>query len=312
MGKLSPILVKKRLDKLRSARSLWEDHWREIADQMQIGRNDIRAHFSPGTKRNTHLLNNTAMMSSQLLASALHSELTNPNTQWFELVLRKNGVIDDVTANKDSVKKWLQDVSQRMNDVFNNSNFQTEIHQYYLDITTICTAALLVEEDEDFVVRFSSKHIKTLYISENNKGIIDEVYREWEWDAQTIVQEFGSKAVPEAVIKSWKEGGDKKFKVIHAVYPSVVDPDGSDNDSFSLPFISQHLVDDSGVSIDEVLVEGFNEMPYIVSRWQTYSGEVYGRGPGFTALPEARIVNKMTETIIKASQKNCRPSLASA
>lgn len=250
-------------------------------------------------------------MSVQHLAGALHSELTSPNTQWFELVLRKNGAIDDVLASKDEIKEWLQESSHRMNDVFNNSNFQTEIHQWYLDLVSLCTSVLLVEEDDDFVVRFAAKHIKNIYISENNKGIVDEVFREFEWNAANIVKEFGSNAVPDKIKKAFESGDSTLFKIIHAVYPNRVDKDGLDAggklDNFA--FISHYVVDCGASSYDELAADGFKEMPYIVSRWEKYSGEIYGRGPGFTALPEAKIVNKMTETIIMASQKIVDPPL---
>lgn len=311
MAKLKPESVRKRQQELEAARLLWEDLWREIADFMQVGRNDVRQKFTPGDKRNRHLLNNTATISSELLSGALHGLLTSPNNQWFELTLRKSGVVSEELSQNDAVKEWLQKSSRRMLDVFNNSNFQTEIHQFYLDLTTLCTGVTFVEEDPEFVVRFATKHVKDIYIAEDPMGRVSEVYRKFKWEAKKLVEEFGTDALPKEIIDFWKNGRTEKMEVLHAVYPDKVDPDGMDKKSTNFEFVSQWILLDrnNGAGAIELRSGGFNEMPYIVSRWKKYSGEMYGRGPGTTALPEAKIVNIITETIIKAAQKSVDPPL---
>ncbi len=307
MAKMKPKEVKDRVNFLQGERKTWEHHWRELADFFFPMRNDILQEFSPGQKRNTHLLNNTGMISNELLAGALHGLLTNPNTQWFDFATG-----DPELDEKDSVKEWLQDSAQRTLHVLNNSNFQTEVVQYYLDLGALCTAAFLVEEDSEFVVRFGSEHIKNVYIEEDAKGKIVKVYRVIKWNAEQVIGEFGSKAVTDGVVKAWKDNSPHKFTIFHAIYPNTIDKDGGDRSAKNTkkPFISQWVLDGEGsANIIDLKVSGFNELPYIVARWAKASGEKYGRGPGTTALPEMKIVNKMTETIIKASQKVVDPPL---
>lgn len=299
MSILDPKKVKERLSVLKSQRSLWENHWQEIADFMLPNKAIITVKDTPGGKRNTHLYDNTAIQALELLAGALHGMLTNPYSQWFEL---QTG--DPTLDDRDDVRLWLQDTTRRMHNILNDSNFQTEIHEYYLDLCGFGTAPLLIEEDSDSVVRFMAVFIGNLYICEDDKGVVNEVYRNFEYTARQIIEKFGTDGLSDKVLSANKTDADQKFKLIHAVYPNKdINAVGSTN---SFKFVSQYVleIDDS-----QIEVKGFNEMPFIIGRWSKTSDEVYGRSPGMTALPEAKTINKMTEMSLYAAAKTLDPPL---
>jgi hypothetical protein len=54
---------------------------------------------------------------------------------------------------------------------------------------------------------------------------------------------------------------------------------------------------------------GFHEMPIMTPRWERDSGEIYGRGPGIQALPDAKMLNQMNKTMLKAGQKAVDPPI---
>jgi hypothetical protein len=54
---------------------------------------------------------------------------------------------------------------------------------------------------------------------------------------------------------------------------------------------------------------GYHEMPILTPRWERDSGEIYGRGPGIQALPDAKMLNQMSKTMLKAGQKAVDPPL---
>ena len=58
-----------------------------------------------------------------------------------------------------------------------------------------------------------------------------------------------------------------------------------------------------------ISISGYNEFPYVVPRWLKSSSEIYGRSPSMTALPDVKMLNKMSETTIKAAQKMVDPPL---
>ena len=54
---------------------------------------------------------------------------------------------------------------------------------------------------------------------------------------------------------------------------------------------------------------GEEELPYIMSRYVTGPREVYGRSPAMLVLPEIKMINEMSKTVIKAGQKVVDPPL---
>lgn len=280
----------------KSARFVWDNHWREIADFMLPRKNDILRQQIAGSKKGIELFDNTAMHSLELLASALHGLLTNPAAYFFDLTSGIPEIDDD-----DDCRRWMQDSTRRMHNVLNDSNFQTEVHEFYLDLCGFGTAPMSMEEDQKFVVRFRSWHVKNCFLEEDAQGMVSGLDRYFEWNARKIVQRFKIENVSKEVKKAYDKGDESTlFKVIHCVYQG--DPEANDPHKF----ISQYVEVDER---HELSVGGFNEFPYITSRWTKIAEEMYGRSPGMTALPEAKTINEMTKATLIAAQKMIDPPL---
>ncbi len=54
---------------------------------------------------------------------------------------------------------------------------------------------MYIEDDEEDIVRFSTRHIGEVYISENNKGKVDTVFRKFKLTARAAIMQFGEKNV---------------------------------------------------------------------------------------------------------------------
>lgn len=296
--RLSNKTLKKMLEDMKSTRYNWESQWQDIADYVLPRKNDIITDRSPGEKRNTFVFDNTGMVANELLAGALHSMLTSPNSYWFDLTTG-----DQKLDRDDAVKFYLENCRNRMHVTMNNSNFQTEVHELYLDLCGFNTACMITEEDEKEVVRFNTKYIKEYFIGEDSKGRVNHILREWKWTSSHLVEAFGEENLPEKVIKSYHDGKQEKYRILHAVYPESMVPSSVKTQK---PWVSQYIL----VDLDHVIrVERFLENPYVVPRWAKASGEVYGRGPGITALPEVKTLNKMSEITLKGAQKVVDPPL---
>ncbi len=290
--------LKGRLRKLKSDRGTWETHWQEITDYIVPRKNTVLSKKYPGEKRTWQLLDNVGVQANELLAGSLHGLLTNPNAEWFELTTG-----DYALDNNDNVREWLQTQTTKIHNVLNNSNFQTEVHEVYIDLGSIGTSCLLVEKSKKSVVRFSSKFITDYYIGESPFGTVDEVHREWKWTAHELINEFGMDKMPKKVLEAFEKKSDAKFTVVHAVYPRYrCEPEYNGTSKF----ISQNYIPEC----DHIIDSGrFEEMPYIVTRWGKATGETYGRSPGMTALPELKVLNKMNETILIGAQKQVDPPI---
>lgn len=295
---LTPKQVIEKLNNLRGQRGNWENTWQDIGDYMLPRKNDIQVVKTPGEAKYNQILDGTAITSGELLAGALHSMLTNPAGFFFNLTTG----VPELDQN-DNVRKWLQGTVRDMHTVLNNTNFQTEVHEFDTDIIYLGTAATHMEEDEsDVLVRFKTLHIKEVFIEENSKGVVDSLYRPYCADARSLVDDFGYDNVSKKVREAYDAHKPDKFNVIHAVYPvsKVKDP----NTKFK--FVSQYLLEDERMDLE---VEGFMEFPTIVARWTKASGETYGRGCGEKALPETKMIQQIMLTTIKGAQKTVDPPL---
>ena len=138
------------------------------------------------------------------------------------------------------------------------------------------------------------------------QGFIDTVYRKFEYTSRQIVQKWGYEKAGKDVQKCYDSGKyDELFDVIHCVQPRK-DRDRNSLDRSEMPFASVYLLAKGEVILDE---GGFEEMPYVAPRWAKVSGEIYGRGPGISSLPDVKMLQQMAKTVIKAAQKIVDPPL---
>ena len=290
---------------MQGSRGTWEDHWQEILDYVMPRKADIVFTRTKGQKRTEILFDSTAITASNLLAASLQGTLTSPSMQWFYLKVRN----EEFNENRE-VQLWLEDSAKRMYNVFNESNFNTEVHEMYLDLVSIGTGALFVEEGnkgfQESGVHFNTMHIAEYYIQENVSGYIDTLYRKYKLSARQAVQEFGEDNVGEKVLEAAKDKPDKMFNFIHAVEPLEDYERALGKGATKLPFHSCHVCEEDKMT---VRAGGYNEFPYLVPRWSKATGEIFGRSPSYNALPDIKTLNKAVEIGLKAWAKAIDPPL---
>ena len=162
--------LKSNLSRLMEKRSTWESHWQECADYMQPRKAEITKERARGDKRNIQIFDATAIHALELLAASLQGMLTSSANRWFAMRYK-----EALLNESDEAKEWLEDATDKMYLAFGRSNFQQEIFETYHDLITFGTSCLMIEEDENDIVRFSSRHIKEFYVEENKKGIVETV-----------------------------------------------------------------------------------------------------------------------------------------
>ena len=292
--------LKNNLARLMDKRSTWESHWQECADFMQPRKAEINKERQRGDKRNIQIFDATAIHASELLAASLHGMLTSSANRWFQLRYKEN-----LLNESDEAKEWLEDSIDKMYLAFARSNFQQEVFEVYHDLICFGTACLMVEEDENDIVRFSARHIKEIYIEENKKGLIDNVYRKFKITADQAMQKFGAENLSKEINTTHKTNPYDEVEICHIVRPRF-NYDSSKQDKKNMPFQSIYFEYGEGHIIN---ISGFKEMPYVVPRYLKASTEIYGRSPAMNALPDVKVLNKMVETALKAAAKQVDPPL---
>jgi len=292
--------LKNNLSRLMEKRSTWESHWQEIADLMLPRKAEITKERARGDKRSTQIFDATGIHSLELLAASLHGMLTSSANRWFSLRYK-----EAVLNENDEAREWLEDSIDKMYLAFARSNFQQEIFENYHDLIAFGTSCLMVEEDEDDIIRFSARHIKEIYIEENKKGLIDNVYRKFKLTVDQAIQKFGAENLSKEINNTYKSNPYDEVEICHIVRPRF-SYDSSKQDKKNMKFQSIYFEH----STDHIIsVGGFNESPYVVSRYLKSSTEIYGRSPSMNALPDVKVLNKMVEHGLKAAAKQIDPPL---
>lgn len=302
MSKVDAIV--RRYNKLKGARANWDSHWQEVADYVIPKKDDVfikQRNVGGEKKGNIKVYDATAIHANELLASALHGMLTNPSVQWFELSMG-----DEELDSDHDVKLWLQSTALQIHQVLNNTNFQTEIHEVYLDLGAFGTAILRVEEDDELDVVFNSRPINESYLEESSKGIVNGIFREYILTGRQLFEEFPDAEFSEHEKHQLQADLDKEYDVLHAVFKRSDADVAQEIGPKGMKFASFHILLGMKVILKE---SGFEEFPYITPRWTKISGEIYGRSPAMKALSDIKMTNVMMQTIIRAAQKVTDPPL---
>ena len=294
-------MLLKRYGTLQTQRQNWESHWQEIADYIVPRKADITKKRTGGDKRTELIYDGTAIHAAELMSASLHGMLTNAATPWFSLRYENDELNGD-----DEAKEWLEGATDVMYQHLARSNFQEQIHELYSDLVTFGTAVIFIENDDDDGFRFSTRHIAECYVSENEQGRVDTVFRKYKTTARAAVRQFGEQEVTQRIAKLNEQDPYAEIELLHIVAPRDVRNPRKRN-SANKPFASIHLDPDDKMIIGE---SGFDSFPYCVPRFLKASFEMgYGRSPAMTALADTRMINKMSEVVIRAAQLQIHPPL---
>jgi hypothetical protein len=291
----------KRYQTLQTNRSHWESHWQELGDYVCPRKADITKKRTGGDKRTELIFDGTAIHAAELMSASLHGMLTNAATPWFDLRYENDELNGD-----DEAKEWLEGATDVMYQHLARSNFQEQIHELYSDLVTFGTGVIFIENDDNDGFRFSTRHIAECYVSENEQGRVDTVFRKYKTTARAAVRQFGEAKVTQRIAKLNTDDPYAEIELLHIVMPRE-DRDRRKRNAVNKPFASIYLDPAEKMIIGE---SGYDEFPYCVPRFLKASFEIgYGRSPAMTALPDTKMVNKMSEVVIRASQLQIHPPL---
>jgi hypothetical protein len=293
-------LILSRQKEFENERQGWESHWQQIASYMVPRRAEFTTTQSRGGKRRGDIYDSTAIKANNILAAGMHGQLTSPATPWFSLRTTDPGLM-----KKEEVRRWLHGVEQVIIDMLNGSNFNSAIHEDYLDLGPFGTSCLYAEKHPTKYVNFNCRPLTEIYIGQNAHEIVDIVHRKFTLRARQAYELWGDKA-GEIVRKALgNKDFEKEIEFLHAVFPrDSFDPEKLDK--INMPFASVYIEMEKKEKVSE---GGYMMMPYFVDRWLKSSSEVYGRGPGIEVLPDVKMVNAMAKTILRAGQKMVDPPI---
>lgn len=295
----NPERIVKRYKELKAERGTWDSHWREVADLVYPRRSDFDTKRSPGEKRQTKVFDSTPIQANELLASGLVGLNINPATQWFRA--RTDGM-------SDAAKVWLDNAVEIMFAELGSpsAGFYTSAYEYFMEFGAFGTAGMFIAEAESGNgIMCQSRALSEIVISEGHDGIVDTVYRRFEWPAHRIFSKWGENSGEQVLKAIQADKPDTKFHIVHCIQPRK-ERDKKNKTALHLPIEEAYVIEKDNHLLQE---GGYAEMPLIVGRFYKNPMETYGRSPAMTALPDIKMLNEIMKTTIKAAQKSVDPPL---
>ena len=300
----SPEAIKQRVSYLEADASSYRSHCQEIVDNILPMRADITVKQTPGVKKMRKINDSTPSLAAALFGAGVSSKMCNAATPWFDLKVSD----DYYVGHKDSML-WLDRLKKLYNMVCNRSNFYSTDKSATIDDGAFGTAPIFIGEHPRWGCYFENLSIGEVFIALDPYGQVDTVFRKYDLTARQIFARWRTTCSP--TVKSYLDSGrtpDTMLTIIHAVQPRG-DRDPRKVDKLNMPWESVYLEDGTSNILQE---GGFRTFPYAISRFDVAAGESYGRGPGMTALPDAKELQLRTADTTKAGQLRLMPPAALA
>jgi hypothetical protein len=309
---MTPVEIRSRYDALWGLRKTPEQTWDLIEKFIAPIRGgkffqDQTSEHEIDWRRGRDVFDSTAILAANTLASSVHGALTSPSSRWFNLRFRE----DDLNTN-DAAVTWLQAASESIWYALQESDFNLQINEAYLDLVSFGSSCIIEEvesETEWKGIDFSTLPIREIYFEQDHRGLIKHFFRRYEWTPLQIVDKFGDKA-PDTMHEKAKQPAqaDMKEVVIMAIFPRKGKEDADTTSILApkmRPYASKYILHSTAEMIGEE--GGFYEMPAFLPRWQKASGSMWGFGPGTISLSDVMTLNTMVEQRLAAAAKVIDP-----
>lgn len=268
---------------LKTERATWWAHWQEITNYLlpRSGRYFVQDR-DKGWRRHNNIYDNTGTRALRVLGAGMMAGATSPARPWFRL-----GTADPELNSYQPVKLWLQDVTQRMQVVFQKSNTYRTLHQMYEELGAFGTAASIVLPDYQTAIHHYPVTIGEYAIAQDYQGKVCTLYREFEKTVGEIVKEYGYNNCSTVVKNMYDRGSlDQWIRLIHAIEPRA-DRDIRKKDAKNMAWGS-YTFEVGGNPHTFLRESGFKEFPALVPRWATAGGDIYGNSPGMEVLGDVK------------------------
>ena len=275
--------------------------FQELAENFYPERADFTVRRDLGEEFASNLDTSYPIVARRDLGNAFGAMLRPSSKQWFHN-RAKRGIIEDEPA-----RQWLAmtDRVQTRAIYDRESNFVRATKEADHDFATFGQAVLssepAISPTSGPILLHRNWHLRDVRWTEDSYGQINAVHRRWEPGARELRDRFPGK-VHEDVLKLAKKEPFKTVKVRHIVIAAH-----NYEKKFRQPYVSIYLDVDNEHLLEEV--GSWNKI-YVIPRWETVSGSQYAYSPAaIAALPDARLVQAMTYTLLTAGEFAVEPPM---
>jgi len=272
---------KKALTKKEDFRSLYDEAYEFALPQ----RNLYDGYYDGGVggaKKMNRVFDSTAINSTQRFANRMQSGVFPPQRKWCRL---EPGT-DIPEERKEEAQGALDIYTDKLFATLKQSNFDIAIGEYLLDLS-VGTAAMMVQPGDDVnPINFIPVPQFLVSFEEGANGQVDNVYRRFRLKAESIQSQWNDAVLPPELVRLIEDKPTEDVELIEAVILDVKRGD-----------YCYHVIYEKGKA--ELVYRRMKTSPWVISRYMKVAGEIYGRGPLITALPDIKTLNKTLELVLK-------------
>lgn len=296
----------RQLQALKSERSSWEPHYRELQEYFlpRRGRWLESNAQSRGNKMNAKLIDPTPRFAARTLASGMHAGSTNPAMPWFKLTTP-----DPEMLEFPAIGNWLYMVESRMRDVFERSNLYSVFPMLYADAGVFGTAPMTILDHSTRVIHCVPSPVGSYYLFTDSDGKVIGKYCEYKMTVKQMVDTFGLASCSTSVQNLYNNKSLQNWcDVLHVIEPNASREYGNYS-AAHMEFSSVYL--ELGNAENKVLKKsGFEDNPLAVFRWETTEiTDAYGSSPGMDALGCAKAMQLQQKRKAQAIDKHIDPPM---
>jgi len=290
--------LKEQADQLFTKRTSYISLLQEIANNFYPQRANFTYERSLGQEYADQLMSSYPVMVTRDLGNQLGSMLRPTNQEWFRMGLKEGDPDIDGKRYLEWVAKGIRRMMYHQGSQFHRATKQGD-HDF--GAFGQCVIQITPSRDASHFL-YRNHHLKDCAWSENEDGNIGFFARRDKMTARDLYRLFGDKIDPKVKTKVHKEPWTE-FNCVHI----VCEADYYSNNANGKPYWSLYYDCDNDKLLEEVAMWDFE---YLIPRWQTVSGSQYAFSPAtITALPDARLIQSMTLSLLEAGEKAVNPPM---
>ena len=285
----------------------WEPKWKDIRDNVYpyLGSFDDE-NINDSESHDEMFYNSITIKFAAIFAAGLMSGVSSPTRPWVKLMVKNNAQVMQDT----DVLKWLEVCKDITLSILTKGKFYSEAHKCYLEVGVFCTLAMFIEEDMETVAHCHAFTIGEFAVGTDAKGKYNQFCRTLKMTASQLVDKFGEENIPSEILREYKGGNSNNltmpYKVKHLICPN---PDYNEKKMDSFKYSDYYWMDCNGQK-DAFLKEGgFRTFPVMVTPYLKKGSDVYGTGPGFWSLADAKQNHMMNKDATIAVEQGVNPPL---
>lgn len=296
---MTPKELRELGDSLFSKKAPLNSLHQNIADNFYPERANFTTQRSIGQDFAANLMTSYPVLCRRQLGNNFGSMLRPTAKTWFHTGIRHSQIRDNET------RQYLQafEETQRRAMYDPTSKFTRATKEGDHDFAAFGQCSISTELNKHANgLLYRCWHLRDMAWQENEEGDIGPRFRKWKTTAQILVRTFGKDKFHRDIQRDAEKKPFEEHEVMHIVVEADMYDDKTQRPWWSIWYDGAH---DELIQADPIWT-GFYRIP----RWQTVSGSQYSYSPAtVAALPDARLIQAMTFTLLEAGEKATSPPM---